>query len=288
MHPVLFTLGNLPVRSYGTLLVIGFLLGLWRIMRVAAHRFATEPADSPRRINPDNVFDVGMIGLFCGIAGARLLYVLLDWPSYAGHPLDALKIWQGGLSLHGGMLFGTLWLFYYCWRKKISILAMADLGATCFAIAYAFGRIGCLLNGCCYGGVCEEPWAMRFPDEAHPGLLTPPSHPTQLYGTLFNLGFFLILRQWEKRSRADGEVFYGYLALYGAYRYFIESFRAGVTSTYLIPSLHLTDTHIISLIMMIGGVFAIAWLRRVRPIYRNTDLTPPRPAVVGSETFSGS
>ena len=261
------------MRSYGTLLVIGFLLGMWRIMRVAHRRMTAEPEGSPRRIHPDNVFDVGMIGLFCGIAGARFLYVVLDWSEFAAHPIDALKIWTGGLSLHGGMLFGTLWLIYYCARKRISILAMADLGATCFAIAYAFGRIGCLLNGCCYGGVCDLPWAMRFPDEKHSGLLTLPSHPTQLYGTLFNFAFFLVLRQWEKRRRADGEIFYGYLALYGAYRFFIEQFRAGTTSTYLIESLHLTDTHIISLIMIAFGVLGIVWLRRNRPIYQDAEPT---------------
>ncbi|HZP84461.1 MAG TPA: prolipoprotein diacylglyceryl transferase [Chthonomonadaceae bacterium] len=265
MHPVLFHLGSIPIRAYGTLIVLGFLVGLWRAMRVCAVRMATEPKDSPRRISPDTAFDLGVIGLLVGLLGARILFVLLDWGSYSNNPWEAFKFWEGGLSLHGGMLFGILYLIGYCWRKRVSILAMADLAAPSWAIAYAFGRIGCLLNGCCYGAACALPWAVRFPDEQHPGLLTPPSHPTQLYGTLFNLVFFFLLIRWEKRPRRDGELFFGYIAMYGFYRFVVEMFRAGATSTYLIPSLHLTDTHVVSVLMVIAGLIGIAWLRRHRP-----------------------
>lgn len=265
MHPVLFHLGSVPIRAYGTLIVLGFLVGLWRAMRLCTVRMATEPKDSPRRISPDTAFDLGVVGLLVGLLGARILFVLLDWGSYSKNPWEALKFWEGGLSLHGGMLFGILYLIGYCWRKRVSILAMADIAAPSWAIAYAFGRIGCLLNGCCYGAACALPWAVRFPDEQHPGLLTPPSHPTQLYGTLFNLLFFFLLIRWEKRPRRDGELFFGYIAMYGFYRFVVEMFRAGATSTYLIPSLHLTDTHVVSVLMVAVGLVGIAWLRRHRP-----------------------
>jgi phosphatidylglycerol:prolipoprotein diacylglycerol transferase len=287
MHPILFHIGNFPIRAYGTLIVIGFLIALWRAMRLCTVRMATEPRDSPRRISPDTVFDVGIIGLFVGLIGARILFVLLDWGDYAHNPLSAFRLWEGGLSLHGGMLFGILFLIFYCRRKRVPLLPLADIAAPSWAIAYAFGRIGCLLNGCCYGAACSLPWAVRFPDEQHPGLLTPPSHPTQLYGTLFNLVFFFWLIAWEKRPRRDGELFFGYIAMYGFYRFLVEMFRAGATSTYLVPSLHLTDTHIVSIVMVIIGIAGVAWLRRHRPAYQDAaqQIRPlaaaPEPAPIG-------
>jgi phosphatidylglycerol:prolipoprotein diacylglycerol transferase len=117
---------------------------------------------------------------------------------------------------------------------------------------------------------------VRFPDEHHPGLFTPPSHPVQLYASIINLGFFFLLARWERQRRRDGELFWAYIALYGLYRYAMEFFRAGATSTYLIPSLHLTDTHVISVVMMVVGIGGILWLRRHRPAYRDGEL-PPAP-----------
>ncbi|HZO88122.1 MAG TPA: prolipoprotein diacylglyceryl transferase [Chthonomonadaceae bacterium] len=280
MYRTLFHIGSIPIHAYGTLIVLGFLLGLWRAMRLCARRMVTEPEGSPRRISPDTVFDVGIFGLLAGLIGARLMFVLLDWGSYAGHPWEAFKLWEGGLSLHGGLLFGILFLLGYCYWKRVSFLAFADLCAPSWAIAYAIGRIGCLLNGCCYGAACHLPWAMRFPDEryeslpGHPLVLTPPSHPTQLYGTLFNLVFFFLLTRWEKRPRRDGELFFGYIAMYGVYRFIVEMFRAGATSTYLIPSLHLTDTHIVSALMVLAGVIGVAWLRRYHPAVQDADALP--------------
>src|SRR5215467_5082387 len=122
MHPVLFHIGSIPVRAYGVLLVTGFLVGLWRAQRVCAYRMAHEPEGSPRKINPDTCFDIGILGLLIGIVGARVLFVLLDWPSFASKPASIFRIWEGGLSLHGGMLFGILFLIYYCRRHKLSLL----------------------------------------------------------------------------------------------------------------------------------------------------------------------
>jgi phosphatidylglycerol:prolipoprotein diacylglycerol transferase len=283
MHPILFTIPglNLPVRAYGTFLVAGFLVGLWRAMRLCRRRMATEPEGSPRRIDPDSIFDLGIMGLLIGLAGARLTFVLLDWANFEKHPVEALKIWSGGLTLQGGMFFGILYMIWYCRRKKLNLLAVGDVCAPAWAIAYTIGRFGCLFNGCCYGGVCDLPWGIRFPDEAHPGMLTPPSHPTQIYASIFNLAFFFILLWWEKRPRRDGELFFGYLAMYGFYRFIVESFRVGATAI-LIPGLGLTLTHIISALMVILGITAIVILRKRRPAYSDAALpaAPTSPAAV--------
>lgn len=273
MHPILFKIGGFPIRAYGVFIILGFLVGLWRAMGVARRRLTTEPEGSPRRIDPDALFDIAFYGLLVGLVGARVLFVALDWGSYSAHPLDAFKIWTGGLSLHGGMLFGILFLIWACRRwKKILLLPIADLCAVSWALAYSIGRFGCLFNGCCYGGPCDLPWGVRFPDEHNPGHMTPPSHPVQLYASIFNIFFFVWLVLWEKRKRRDGELFWAYIAMYGFYRYVMEYFRAGITSTYLVPSLHLTDTHIVSIVMMVLGLAGIAWLRRYRPAYRDGSL----------------
>lgn len=277
MRPILFQIGNFPIRSYGTLLVIGFLLAVWRTTRVCARRMETEPEGSPRRLHPDMAFDIALWGLMFGLLGARLLYVALDWKSFAGNPIGIFRIWEGGLSLHGGMLFGILYLVFYCRRMGLQILPLADLGAPAWALAYAFGRVGCFLNGCCYGTVCDLPWAVRFVDEQKH--LTPPSHPIQLYASLINLVFFVWLTRWEKRPHRDGELFFGYLAMYGTYRGVMEFLRAGATSTF-IPGLPLTDTHLVSLLMVMIGIGGIVWLRRNRPAVQDAVLPNAKAAKV--------
>jgi phosphatidylglycerol---prolipoprotein diacylglyceryl transferase len=262
MYPKLFQIGNIPVYSYGTMVVIGFLLCLWRAMRVCARRMETEPEGSPRRIRPDDIFDLGMMGLLVGLVGARLAFILL---SENKNWLEALRHWQSGLSLHGGMFAGILFLIWFCRRRKLSFFAVGDLAAVSFPLAYAFGRIGCFLNGCCYGGECALPWGVRFPDEQHPGALTPPSHPVQLYAMIINLVIFFLLTRWERKPHRDGEIFFAYIGLYGVYRSIMECFRAGVTSTYLVPALHLTQTHVVSFAMIAVGLFGIAYLRRHQP-----------------------
>ena len=110
MHPILFHLGRLPVRAYGTLIIAGFLVGLWRAMRRCRGLMKSEPLDSSRRIHPDQIFDLAIPGLLVGLLGARVVFALLNWSLYSAHPVDILKIWTGGLSLHGGMLFGIIYL----------------------------------------------------------------------------------------------------------------------------------------------------------------------------------
>jgi phosphatidylglycerol---prolipoprotein diacylglyceryl transferase len=291
MHPILFHLGPITVRSYGVLLITGFLLGLWRGMRVLQRRMVAEPEGSPRRISPDQLFDVAIVGLLLGIVGARILFVILNWApsaesttSFASHPIDAFKIWEGGLSLHGGLIAGVLFLWWWTRRHKVSMLALADVCAPSWALAYVFGRIGCFLNGCCYGGVCDPglPWAMRFHDEhyANAAALTPPSHPTQLYAVLFNIVFFVVLSLWERKPRRDGELFFAYIAMYGFYRYIVDIFRVGGTSSYLSPHLFVSLAQLASVAMIVLGVGGVVWLRKNRPAVADAVAPPIAGAAV--------
>lgn len=230
MHPILFHVGSFPVRSYGVMVLAGFLLGLWYASAAARRRLKGLPPGDPGAISPDDVADMALVGLFVAIAGARALYVLLDLDQFRGHWLDVAKVWTGGLSIHGAIVCGTAYVWWYSRRRRLNFLAFADLCAPAFALGYAIGRVGCFLNGCCYGAACNLPWAVRFHKEGEPGVLTPPSHPTQLYATAMNLVWFALLDRWSRRPHRDGEIFVGYLALYSVYRFIDEQFRKGATA----------------------------------------------------------
>lgn len=266
MYPRLFQVGGIVIHSYGAMLVLGFLLALWRAMRVCARRMATEPEGSPRRIRPDDVFDLGVMGLLIGLVGARLTFIFLserqDW-------VHALMHWQSGLSLHGGMFAGIAFLVLFCRRRRLDVLAVGDVAAVSWPLAYAFGRVGCFLNGCCYGGACTLPWGVRFPDEQHPGVLTPPSHPIQIYAALIHLVAFWWMTRRERLPRRDGALFSGYIAFYGAYRMVMEVFRAGVTSAYVMPGVPVTQTHVVSVAMIVAGLAGLQWVRGHRPVVQD-------------------
>lgn len=246
MLPDLFHIGRIPVRSFGLMVLLGFLLALWYAVASARRKLRGRDPNEPGAITPEHVFDMSLIGLFVCIAGARLLYVMLDPADFIERPLEIFKVWTGGITIVGAILSGIVYLWWYCRRHGLPYLAFADIAAPAFALGYAVGRIGCFLNGCCYGSPCDLPWAVRFADEKHPGMLTPPSHPTQLYATVMALGIFVILDRWDRRPHRDGAIFLGFLALYCVYRFIDEHFRKGATADIFI--LGLTHAQVLSVV----------------------------------------
>lgn len=252
MLPELFHIGPLKVHSWGVLLMFGFLLGTWRAAR-SAPRYG---------IKTEDVWDVGLWGLLGGVLGARLVYVLLTWSEFRAHPAAIFQIWEGGMTFYGGMGGGILAGALVCRIRRIRIGDMADLAAMAFPIAYALGRVGCFLNGCCYGGVCDLPWAVRFHDASMPGGLTPPSHPAQLYSAIISVAIYFLLARMEPRRRFSGQLLLAYLFLYGVYRFGIEFLRAGATSTRS-DLAGLTEGQIASLLLAIfAAAFYAAGRRR--------------------------
>lgn len=230
------------------MMVVGFSLGLWRAVRVAAHR----------GIDRDRVYDLALIALVSGILGARLVFVLLNLKTetFGGF----LAVWNGGLSFHGGVIFAVLAGYIYTRRVKLSFWSCADLLAPSVAIGYAFTRIGCFLNGCCYGAPTGLPWGVRFLEN---GQFTPPSHPTQLYAFASSLIIFAILTRLEKLNREPGFVFVGYLGLYGVYRFLIEILRKGYSAE--VWMLGLTQAQWVSAAMVIAAVIVVFTVYR-RPV----------------------
>ncbi|MCS6830011.1 MAG: prolipoprotein diacylglyceryl transferase [bacterium] len=247
MHPVLFHIGPLEVRSYGVMIVVGFALAVWWSMRTA-----------PRYgIDAQNVLDMVLGTALTGVLTSRLVFVLLNWQGFAREPLRTLYFWEGGLSFHGAVVGGGLAVAVMSRRRGIPFLQLADVLAPGVALAYAVGRIGCFLGGCCYGVPTNLPWACSFQDPFNPHVHTPPSHPTQLYASLSNLFIFALLARMQKPPHPVGKVFWAYLVLYGVYRFIVEFWRIGATSSVL--ALGLSDAQWVSVVMVLLG--GAGWAR---------------------------
>jgi phosphatidylglycerol:prolipoprotein diacylglycerol transferase len=229
------------------MMVVGFLLGLWRAMRVSK-RYG---------IASEQVTDAALLALISGIIGARLLFLLLEAPSRGwGIFAEFYRIWQGGLSFHGGLIAAIIAVVTYASINRIKFLKMADLLAPSLAIGYAFARIGCFLNGCCYGAKTHLPWALNFLDPAS-GKHTGPVHPAQLYAFAANVLIFLILTRVERLKRPAGFVFFSYIVLYSVYRFLIEFIRKGATAQVWFAGLTQAQVASLAGIAIFGVVLAL-------------------------------
>lgn len=221
MHPEIFRVGKVVVHSYGTMLALAFLTGMFLL-----HRHANRVPGLKR----DRVVDCVLFILVPSLAGARLLYVLLNLDQFASFS-DALAVQKGGLSFHGGLLGGMAGLALFCRFYRISFLPLVDAVAPSAAIGYAITKIGCFLNGCCIGRPTDLPWGVCFPDPeaGSRSVLTPPSHPAQIYDAILNVLLGLALLRALRRKRFHGQTFFLYLVLYSAIRFAVECFRKGVS-----------------------------------------------------------
>ena len=199
MHPILFHLGSFPVHSYGVMIALAFVFGLW----TATLRARRE------KIPGETIADVTFWIMLGAILGARAVYVATYWnDEFAGQPLSEIfAIWHGGLVFYGGLIGAIITGAIYLGWKKLPVWKVADVLAPSIALGSVFGRIGCLLNGCCYGRACDLPWAITFPADnpLHPP--TTPVHPTEIYDALLNLGLYFFLAWLFRRKKFDGQVF---------------------------------------------------------------------------------
>jgi len=155
MIPELFELPfiHVTVKSYGLMMVIGFLCAVF-VMRKMAVRVGE---------NPDNVTNVGLYALITGVLGARIFYVLHNFDQFRGGLLKVFAVWQGGLEFVGGVILGMIFVLSYLYFRKLSIRRFFDILAVGLMIGLSFGRIGCFLNGCCYGKPTEMACGVSFP-----------------------------------------------------------------------------------------------------------------------------
>lgn len=215
------------------------------------------------------VMDLTIWLLISGLAGARATYVLFHLNEFSGHWIDVISPIQSdgtigiaGLVVLGGVLAGIPAAWFFLRRRGIPFLKMIDILAPSLALGIAIGRIGCFLNGCCFGNPTDLSWGVIFPATCYAGSVYPNTaiHPTQLYSTMSNLVIVIILLIRTPYRKFIGELSFLFLVLYGLFRFLIETMR------YYRPSMiftdfgdfHLTISMVISVAMCITGIILLA------------------------------
>lgn len=210
MHPILFQIGGISVYSYGAMISLAILVAALALFR-----------EAPREgINPDHVLEAIIVAAASGLIGSRLLYVALNWELFSGRLSTILFARFEGLSFYGAFFGGAIALYFWGRWRKVNFFKMADLLVPYFALGYAFGRIGCFLNGCCYGKVSDVAWAL--PAAMVDNLLR---HPVQLYASAAAVLIFIALKLLRKVRPFVGFNLLALAGLYGILRFTTEFFR---------------------------------------------------------------
>ncbi len=250
MHPVAFQFGPLTIHWYGILIAVGFLAGVWTAGRRGL-RYG---------LDPHRISDLAMWLLVGAIVGARALHVISYWDAeFKGRPLwEIFKIQNGGLVFYGGLIGAAIAGFVFVKLKKLPFHKTADALAPSIALGSVFGRLGCLMTGCCYGAKCELPWAIRFPQEHETHGL--PVHPTQLYDSFANLLLYLGLAWLYRRKKFDGQVFAVFLIGYAILRSMVEIFRGDYGAGEIRGGF--TPAQMVSVVIALAGVALLVVLPR--------------------------
>jgi phosphatidylglycerol:prolipoprotein diacylglycerol transferase len=207
MHPTLFQFGNFTVRSWGLMVMLGIIVGVLLAMREA----------EKKGINPEHIIDLTIILIILGVVGARVVYVLTNFSEYRNNIGLAFSVRSGGLAWPGAFLFALIGTILFVRWRKLSFWKIADILSPYIALGYSIGRIGCFLNGCCFGKITEKSWWSVY-------MLGAYRYPTQIYASIasFFIFLFLVTRSWDDKP---GKRFLTYIILYCIYRFIVEFFR---------------------------------------------------------------
>lgn len=256
MHPELLQLGPIHLRSYGVMMALSFVVGTFLGLREARRLGLDE----------DKVVNVILVTLIASVFGARLLYVLEHLPEFRREWTSALALWQGGLTLYGGIVAGTFAGLVAARRMDLPVWILADALTPSLAIGTMFGRVGCFLNGCCYGQPTAQPWGVVFPRDSFAFLEfgDQPVHPSQLYNALAGLALFAIFQATRHRFRVPGVMFWLFIIAFALVRIPIDLTRAYELNAVIlrIGTLDITESQIMSGGMALFGVLMILRLRR--------------------------
>ena len=288
MHPVFIRLPFLPeafqeIYSYGLMMVLGFMAGYYLAIRLA------------RRCgqNPEEPTNIAVLALLGGVIGARAMYVIHFWQDeYAGKGLwKVLNVRDGGLEFYGGVIVAIAVVLVYLLVRKLPIRFYLDLLTPALMLGLAFGRMGCFLNGCCYGKISNLPFAVSFPygsyaylDHLSQNKLTVPPelsnelghteeltaeqktiaakhrslrvHPAQLYGVIAALALCGVMRWYFWKRRHEGQVFLLMIILYGIARFSLELLRTEPK----LGDTGLTISQNLSVVAVIAGLACWLWL----------------------------
>jgi phosphatidylglycerol:prolipoprotein diacylglycerol transferase len=252
VYPELFSIGPITVYSYGVLLAVSYLLGLWLAMRRAR----------AWGLDANRVLDLGIYIIIAALIGAKLLLLVVDFNQFRQSPADLLSLARSGGVFYGGLILAVVVAFWYIQKHRLPFWTTCDVFAPGIALGHVTGRLGCLAAGCCYGRPTDLPWGITFTSPlAAANVGTPlgiPLHPTQIYEAGAELLILAVLLATERRGRRfSGRTFWLYMLLYAISRYVIEMFRGdprgtvfGIFSTSQFISVLLAPLSVIMLVYL--------------------------------------
>ncbi|HCG2315043.1 TPA: prolipoprotein diacylglyceryl transferase [Staphylococcus aureus] len=263
IDPVAFNLGPLSVRWYGIIIAVGILLGY----------FVAQRALVKAGLHKDTLVDIIFYSALFGFIAARIYFVIFQWPYYAENPSEIIKIWHGGIAIHGGLIGGFIAGVIVCKVKNLNPFQIGDIVAPSIILAQGIGRWGNFMNHEAHGG----PVSRAFLEQLHlPNFIIENMyingqyyHPTFLYESIWDVAGFIILVNIRKHLKL-GETFFLYLTWYSIGRFFIEGLR---TDSLMLTS-NIRVAQLVSILLILISISLI--------VYRRIKYNPPLYSKVGS------
>lgn len=257
IDPIIFSIGHFMLRWYSLIVVTAIIVGVWLSAREAERK----------GFKKEEIYDSALYVILAGLLGARLFHVLDHWPDeYAANPIRALYIWEGGLAIWGGVIFGLIAVTILAWRRGWRLPALLDAAAPGLVLAQAIGRIACVITGDAMGKPTTGPFGFAY---TSPNAMVPQLGvyytPMPVYELIANLGIFALLWQLRKRNWPDGLLFLVYLSLYSVMR-----FTLAFTSSYQVIALGLTQSQIVAVLALVVAL----------PLIVLTQLRQPKAVVL--------
>ena len=289
MRPTLFKIGNFELRIYSLMYILAFIIGI---------KIAEKDDVAKKRGIKDKkmIEDFAFFAMISGLVGARAYYVIMKFNEYAGDPISMLKVWEGGLAIHGGIIGGLIGSYLYAKKHKISLWTLTDMGVGPLLFGQFLGRFGNLANGEIHGvptftpwnvifsGKFSEwwaayqsmgleaqskfkelvPWGLVFPQDSPAGMEFPnyPLHPAMLYEAVLNLiGFILLWFYFRKKEYNPGILTMIYLIMYAVIRVFVSTFRV---EDLIVPGIGIRAPYLISIIMVIMATVGIKYFSKTK------------------------
>jgi phosphatidylglycerol---prolipoprotein diacylglyceryl transferase len=277
-----YTFPHVAIYMYGFMLMVAFVIGtIWII---------NEGKKAKPPVEIDTVLDLMVFIIIGSILGARIVYVLTQWGEFKDNLKEIFQITQGGLSIHGGIIGAMIFGWIYARVKKLDYWRLVDIVIPAVPLGMFFGRIGCFLNGCCFGIKCLDtfPLRVKFPDAAYwtahgmvpalaqlydAGLAAAGQyyrHPAQLYESVGALAIFFYMLSFKKHLKFKGHAFLMFVWLYSLLRFFVENYRFGDPTTGKGSSVVLWNA--ITMAQVASLIFAIVALILMQDLKRRAVL----------------
>jgi len=271
MHPEIFSIGPISIKSWGLMMALSVIIGLFISLKRAG-KFG---------VAKDIVYDMIIVVVVSAIVGSRIFYVVFHLDEFRGNWLDIVNPFGSGgfgiagLSMMGGVFLVVISVAVYSWIKKLSFPKVADVIAPAFLLGAGITRIGCFLNGCCFGRTTDGPCGVNFPEgaarsfldyyvQAHPGEVITGLLPTQLLASVIGFALFFFVLWLERWRKFDGYTSWLVLGLYSIDRFFVDQFRAYETNQIIgrLGPLTFTVNEIVLLILFVFSLTMFIWSMR--------------------------